>query len=355
MRVKKKLLIINKHQLGALTDVYKWCYYLRDDYDITLLCFDTGIERVLIDGIHVKYVNYEGILVLRGIRFVLYCLWNILWFSGKILVVYFEHCGVFKRIFPLKKMIVDVRTLSISPDPQVRKKADRALIKTCRHYDAVSVISEGVKQKIGDIGRPIYILPLGADCISHAKKDYSSLRLLYVGTFRGRDLDKTVRGVALFVNKYPDVSLTYDIIGSGSKAEDEQLRTLVVSMGLNERVKFHGRIENHLLAPYFDNANIGVSFVPITDYYNVQPPTKTFEYVLSGLFTIATATDENRKIISADNGILIEDTEFAFAKALEDILMERVKINEQKVRESLKNSSWKNIVDLNLRYILNNI
>ena len=168
-------------------------------------------------------------------------------------------------------------------------------------------------------------------------------------------MDKTVRGVALFVNKYPDVSLTYDIIGSGSKAEDEQLRTLVVSMGLNERVKFHGRIENHLLAPYFDNENIGVSFVPITDYYNVQPPTKTFEYVLSGLFTIATATDENRKIISADNGILIEDTEFAFAKALEDILMERVKINEQKVRESLKNSSWKNIVDLNLRYILNNI
>ena len=52
---REKLLIINKHQLGTLTDVYKWCYYLRDDYDITLLCFDTGIERVLIDGIRVKF------------------------------------------------------------------------------------------------------------------------------------------------------------------------------------------------------------------------------------------------------------------------------------------------------------
>ena len=34
---RQKLLIVNKEQFGCLIDSYKWCQYLRDDYDITLL------------------------------------------------------------------------------------------------------------------------------------------------------------------------------------------------------------------------------------------------------------------------------------------------------------------------------
>lgn len=41
-------------------------------------------------------------------------------------------------------------------------------------------------------------------------------------------------------------------------------------------------------------------YVPITDYYEYQPPTKTFEYVLSGLLCLATATSSNKEVITEE-------------------------------------------------------
>lgn len=349
---KQRLLIINKHQLGTLTDVYKWCCYLRDDYDVTLLCFDTGISKVSIDGIHVRYVDYHGSLRARGIRYILHALWHILWFKGKIMVVYFEHCDVFKLIFPFRRMILDIRTLSISPDVRKREKTDRAIISACKRYDTVSVISEGVRKKIGDIGHKINILPLGADCISCVSKNYSSLKLIYVGTFNGRQLGKTIEGLSLFYKKFPNANVTYDIIGSGDHNEMETYKQLADSLHLNAVITFHGRIANHLLTPYFDKASIGVSFVPITDYYNDQPPTKTFEYALSGLYTIATATEANREVITSDNGILIEDTPEDFACALETIYEKKEILNEVNIRKTLNAYQWENIVNKYLKAIL---
>ena len=328
---KEKLLIIDKHPLGKLVDVYKWCVYLRDDYDITLICFDSEDEHLEIDGVKVRYVSCSGAVVVRGLRYILCCLWKILFFKGKIVVEYFERCDVLKRFFPNKQMLLDVRTLSINPDADKRKMSDKALVASCKLYDATSVISGSVKHKIGEVGRPVYILPLGADCISSAPKVYNSMRLLYVGTFNGRDLDKTIRGLSLFCGKFPGADIHYDIIGSGNHREDEFLSSLVKNLDMQSKVTFHGRVPNNQLAPYFDRVNIGVSFVPITEYYTCQPPTKTFEYILSGLFTIATATDENKKIVSEANGLLIDDTEDAFADALEKIYEGKVVIEEKAI------------------------
>lgn len=352
---RNKLLIIDTHQLGTLTDVYKWCLYLRSDYEITLLCFDAGFERIEIEGVHVNYISYKGILPVRGIRFLLHCIWNICFFQGKILIVYFEHCDILKMLFPFKRMLVDIRTLSISPNTKRREKSDVALINACHHFDMISVISEGVEQKLKIINKPISILPLGADCISTAPKDYSTLKLLYVGTFSGRNLDETLKGLALFCRKYPDVNIEYDIIGSGSKSDNENLRNLTKLLKLEKRITFYGRIPNHSLAPYFAKANIGVSFIPITEYYNYQPPTKTFEYALSGLYTIATATEENQKIISTENGILIQDTSEGFCYALEAIYFNRYSISEKKIRESLKKSTWANVINNHLKPILDKL
>lgn len=349
---RKKVFILDKHQFGDLTDTYKWCYYLRNEYDVTLLCFDLGLRKTVVEGVKVKYVSYKGTLTVRGIRYIMYCLWNLLFFRGVILVVYFEHCDWLKQLLFWKKMILDIRTLSVSSQNDVRIKYDKAVVGACKLFDIVSVISKGVKDKIGNIGKFITILPLGADCISHNKKDYSILKLIYVGTFNGRDLDKTIKGTALFCEKHPEVDLTYDIIGFGNGNELEEYKKLSLQLGLSSKVIFHGRIANHLLGPYFDKTNIGVSFVPITEYYNHQPPTKTFEYVLSGLFVIATATDENKCIITPENGVLIQDTEEDFALALEFIWKNRLLFNEYQIRSSLKNYLWENIIEQYLKPIL---
>lgn len=352
MTPKKRLLIIDKHPFGSITDIHKWCEYLRNDYSITMLCFDTGREKMPMDGIKFKYVNYNGNFAIRGMRFLLTALWNALFFNGKIMVVYFENCQWLKYLLPLKKMIVDIRTLSVSTNAEQRKKYDTLLSKACRHFDMITAISEGVKEKLDLPNKHIEILPLGSDVISKKQKDFSSLKLLYVGTFAGRDLHKTIEGFTQFCKEYPDINISYDIIGSGFNNELEEYKTLAATLNVTDKITFHGRLPYNQLKPFFDKCNIGVSFVPMTDYYDAQPPTKTFEYILSGLYTIATATSSNKELITTENGLLIHDSATDFANALSRIWKIHTKLNEQQIRQSLEKYSWKSIVNDILKPIL---
>lgn len=348
-----RLLIIDKHQFGSLTDSFCWCKYLRDYYDIKVLCFDVGFPKKKLEGVFVRYVPSSGPLFFRGMRYLLACFFQILFFRGKILVVYFDQCILLKRFFPFRRILLDIRTLSISPDWHRRAAVDNCIREACLKYDVVSVISEGIRDKLR-LGnkRDVYILPLGADCLSLAHKDYSDLKLLYVGTFSGRNLAQTIEGLALFRQRYPEAVLSYDIIGDGYCGELEELKSLVCKNGLEDIVRLHGRLPFDKLSPYFGKCNIGVSYVPITDYYDNQPPTKTFEYAQSGLYVIATKTKANCAIISEDNGVLIGDTATDFSAGLAQVYIHRGSIDEQKVRESLAQYTWKNIVKEDLVKIL---
>lgn len=348
--MKQNLLIINKEQFGYLTDAYYWCKYLRDEYCITFLCFNSGKKKIFMDNIDVKYVPYKGNKTIRGIVFIIISIFYIFRFQGKIIIEYFEHCEILKRVFPWKKMLLDIRTLSVLPDKKEREKKNLALINTCKYFDKIAAISQGIKENINL--RNISILPLGADCISNHQKDYTKLQLLYVGTFSGRNIEDTIEGVALFHNKYPNADIFYDIIGFGFHGEEYTYKNLVNNLSLNSIIKFHGKIPHSELKPFLDKDNIGVSYIPITDYYNYQPPTKTFEYALSGLFVIATATHANKEVVNNDNGILIDDTALAFAEALEEIYLRQVTINEDKIRKSLLCFSWNNIVNGTLKPLL---
>lgn len=351
--MREKLLIICKSQLGTLTDVYKWCTYLRDTHDITILCFDIGNPKLKIPGIKVKYVDYSGLYLFRGIRFLIHSLWNILCFKGKIMVVYFEHCPILKSFFPFRRILLDIRTQSVSPYPEKRHKENNAIMAACRKFDLVSVISEGVQDNLRLTHQKVKILPLGADCISDTPKDYTAFHLLYVGTLYNRDIHKTIQGLALFRKKHPDAEITYDIVGDGYHNEIEQLRTLTMELGMDDCVTLHGRISNTRLKPYFDKSCIGVSFVPITPYYDHQPPTKTYEYGLSGLYTIATDTFCNRALINKQNGTLINDTPEHFADGLEHFSSIRHLLDETTIRNSFKKHAWENIIKYNLYPILN--
>ena len=353
MQIKKKLLLIDKHQFGYLTDSYKWCQYLKEEYDITLICFDIQAKKIPTDDIDVKYVNSRMPKILRGIIYVLYTLFHIAFFKGKIMVVYFEGCSIYKKFFPKKKMLLDIRTLSISRDSNRRNNFNQILKETCLKYDVITAISEGVKNALSlPQEKVISILPLGADCISDEKKDYSTPHLLYVGTFNGRDIHKTVYGVIEYLKQNPTSQLTYDIIGDGANNELEYLQSICKERGVEDRIKLHGRKTYTELKAFFDTCNVGVSFVPMTDYYEYQPPTKTFEYVMSGLYTIATATAANKELINSTNGILIDDSTEDFTLALTQIANSVRDIKETDIRESLSKYQWSNIINKQLIPIL---
>ena len=56
-------------------------------------------------------------------------------------------------------------------------------------------------------------------------------------------------------------------------------------------------------------ADVGLSYIPVNNNYNFNPPLKTFEYLACGLPTIATRTESNASIIQDGiSGILVNDS-----------------------------------------------
>lgn len=341
----KKLLIICRQQFGYLVDIYKWCEHLPDDYQIDVVTFD-GKEKIALDKPNVKvhYVSYKGNKTIRGIRYILVSLWYMLFFKGDIIVEYFSGCKIFKKLLPWKKMILDIRTLSVKKDKTARKMENDSIRNSCIGYDFTTIISEGTRDAIALDKQKSAIVPLGSDVISTTEKSFEDLRLLYIGALSGRDIEKTVKGFAIFKKTYSDVVIHYDIVGVGYNNELNILKDLTKELNIADCVTLHGFIPHTQIKKFLDHCNIGVSFVPITDYYNHQPPTKTYEYVLSGLYTIATNTLCNRNIINDKNGILIKDTDADFANAISYIYKNSRQFKSSAIKETLLESTWGNIV-----------
>lgn len=343
--MKQKLLILNKDPFGYHIDTYKYCEYLRDRFEIIYICIEPiNIRIEPFENIKVVYITNRFPRLIRGIYYTFYCLIFTLFFKGKIFVKYFETSILIKRLLFWKKMILDVRTLSVSPNESLRYRYNKKLMETCKYFDHITVISPGIRDKLKIPIHKTSILPLGADIISTSNKSFSDIKLLYIGTLFHRRLEDTILGFKLFCNKYPNNGFTYDIIGSGYNKEQDILTKLIEQLDLADKIKLHGFIPSSLVKPFFDKCNIGVSYIPITDFYNFQPPTKTFEYIMSGLFTIGTSTFSNREIINSSSGILIEDNADSFSNALEFIYFHR-QFDSRLIRETLLSYSWESIIN----------
>lgn len=340
--MKDKLLIIDKHPFGTLIDVVKWCEYAKSKYDISLICLNSKTELSM-DGISIIRVSDRGNYLIRGLRYICNVCHYLLTFKGTIFIVYFPNCSILKKIFPRKKMHLDVRTFSVDSIQDNRNKYDNKLLKEATIFDSLSTLSKGLMNKFNLEKK--YYLPLGADIISNVEKVYTdSIRLIYVGTFNNRNIEDCIDGIALFKKKNPTIPIKFDIIGTGLDKEQKRLKKAIEVNNLSGDVKLHGRIEHHLLKTYFDNANVGISYVPITDYYNFQPPTKTYEYLMSGLYCIATDTYENRKLINNNVGYLIKDNPYEVCMALENFWKNRNMFEFNTISTHCEDFSWKNCV-----------
>ena len=347
--MKKKLIVLNTSQFGTLIDSYEWCIYLKEYYDITFISFNNHHKRMDVDGVEYIYLHRFNNPYLRGVWYILYTTLYCLFHGAPIFIVYFKYCSIFAHLFPNRSHI-DIRTLAVSSDNIENKRNDLELQETVNKFKSASFISQGVQEKLEPICERRYILPLGADPISIKNKDFSLKKMLYVGTLTNRNIITTIKGVELFVKKYPNIPISYDIVGDG---EDFSLiQKYIKEHNLSKYIKLYGKLPYDELAPFFDKCNLGISFIPIIDYYQYQPPTKTFEYILSGLYCIATKTKANTEIINGENGILIEDTEHAFLYALEKILNYN-HINSEIIRNTLMEKyNWRYIVEKSLYPII---
>lgn len=345
--MKRDLLLIHKTQFGYLTDVYKWCEYLRHKYSITVVSLNQSYKQIPMSGIKVVDVCGTNYFI-RGMKFLYVCLREIYKNKGSIIIQYFNEVSLLRRIFPKKKIVLDIRTLSVNPDCQVRDKENNKLKSELTKYFKLSVISEGVKRQLGENANGAIVVPLGAEPRYSDELRSKSAHLLYVGTLYNRRIEDTIIGLKIFVDRNQDSEILYDIVGDGPNGELDELKKLVRKFDLTQVVRFHGRIPNSELGFFLDKANIGISYIPMTQYYDYQPPTKTFEYVLSGLLCLATQTEANKEIVSNKNGVLINDNPNDFATGLERCCRLLSNTPPEQIRNSLKEYSWKNIVNQHL-------
>lgn len=194
-----------------------------------------------------------------------------------------------------------------------------------------------------------HYLPLGSEKYFGENHTFDDLRLLYVGALNTRNIYQSIEGLYFFLernNFKPHIS--YTIVGFGNIHEEDTIRESIDKYGLKEYVVFDGRRSYDELPEYFEKCNIGVSWIPKTSVFDQQPATKTFEYLMSGLFCMATSTKANKDLINNSNGILFNDNAHDFADALEDVYKNKNKYDSARIRETVKEYSWQNLVENNL-------
>lgn len=355
----RKLLLISLNQYGYHTDYYKYCQYLKDEYDITYLCLDNNEIKIAQDGVRVIYIKTISNKFLNKINFYLRSLSNILFQQYKIIMIsYFRTCSLYKILFPYKKIVLDIRSACVISDDSLREKFDRILVREAKMFDNITIISEGLKTKLKLKAKKIFILPLGADAQiddSNLYEDISlEMKLIYVGVFDYRKVEKSIRGFKIFYDKYNKmVNCRYTIIGyAGNKIYEDKIINEIKINNLQGIINYVGRVPNYNLGEYFKNHNIGVSYIPITDYFQFQPPTKTYEYLANGLICIATTTYENRKIINNANGVLVGELPYQFFRGLEFIYFNLDYYKKINICNSVKDYTWENIVNEKLKKYL---
>lgn len=338
----KKILVIGRSQFGYHSDTYYMCKYLKDDWKITYLSWDYRQKRIYMDGVEAIYISRNGSYPRRKSRFLKIVLNEIKNNNFDIhFVKYIRGCSLLKILNPSKNFIFDIRSGAVYQYRTARLLSDCFLRLEAMFFKHKTVISRSLAEKLN---LNAYILPLGADVLSESKKTFSSLELLYVGTLFNRNIGLTIEGFSKFYHNYKDkLKIRYTIVGTGPGNEEERLKKTVKRERLKDAVVISGLIPHNQIKPYFDSHNIGVSFIPITAYFDVQPPTKTFEYLLSGMPVIATNTTENKKVINPENGVLINDDPDSFCESLKEIYRKRNNFCSEKIREDSLNNTWSKI------------
>lgn len=342
--MKPSLVIINSEQFGYHSDTYYYCKHLKDRWNITYICWDHSQNKILMNGVQVIYVDRSR-EPLRIFRFLREVLRNSTSCETILFIKNFEVMATLIKLCRWNNPIVfDIRSGSVHPN-NLRRFLENMCIKLeSNFFQNITVISKSLAVRLGLLSK-CSILPLGADVISPTEKLFDKLRLLYVGTLYNRNLHKAIEGFAKYYQSSSDTKAQFTIIGTGPGDEENHLRKLVQQLNLENVIHVLGYIPHEQLKPYFESNNVGVSYIPITDYYDVQPATKTFEYLLSGLAVIGTATSENKLIINESNGILIGESITDFCNGLIRLSKHMHLFNSQQIRDDGLQNSWNIITD----------
>lgn len=224
-------------------------------------------------------------------------------------------------------------------------------------FDLTLVHAQAVGMAIFSDNRQFEEVPIGVDLEHFALGRNVQLRselglsdddlvALYVGTIsKQRSLWNMLEAFAKAADQVSHLHLL--VLGWPEHAWLTEMQPHIHELGLADKVHYCGYHPYSDMPQYFQAADIGLGFVPITPWYDKAPVLKTMEYLAAGLPVVATATEGNALYIThEENGLLVGDTPEAFAAGIVKVATDSSLRNRFKgaARESIRPYSWQTIV-----------
>ena len=132
--------------------------------------------------------------------------------------------------------------------PRVRKAVRRSRIVLCAtkdDFDVVSGYHHGKALLVNETGTSEVVAPV--------ERNNDPIRLIWVGKF----MFTKQLGLALkILSRLRDYPVVLDVVGSGTPEEEERYHSMATSMGLSERVIWHGQVPREDVDSLMDKADI---------------------------------------------------------------------------------------------------
>ncbi|MDY8163762.1 glycosyltransferase [Bacillus thuringiensis] len=352
----KKMLLIPKGQYGYNTDYLKMVNYLsKHNVHVDILCFDNNRLRVnLPENVNVKYINISKNRIINYIKYnieiIKFILKNRKEYNWIIVSGTIEYCGyiplLLRKFTSKANWIMDIRTGAVFSSEKKRHFYDNAMKWSTKFFDHITVISDLLAKKL-QISK-YTLLPLGADRIvdiREKKVNTEKIKFLYVGTFENRNLENVIKAYDIFCTKNDNqIQTSLDVVGSAyTEKYQQRVMEAIENVKNKGNIQYHGRKNHDEIINLFKEAAVGFSYVPITDYYDVQPPTKTYEYIINGIVCIGTNTKANAEIINDRNGILINEDINSIIEGIEKVSKEICKYDILQLSQTVENYEWDKI------------
>lgn len=343
MKKNKKIHIVSYEKYGN-TDFCEFSYYAsKNGYSVEFLCL--GKKEGLNFYPKIIELNY---LKFRFLSRFLFILSVVFYFrhgkdkqSSLIHIRYFKGSCILGLLLS-GNVICDIRSGPLSENKVMNNILLYLMRFECGFFSNTSIISKSLANKL-NLER-YKLLPLGAsrsllNLKAKRKNLNSKFKFIYVGVFDKRNIDFFLTQFNVFVLKN-NLDWSIDIFGYGSQSELKKILEIDKSCSF---INFKGYLDRKEFQETLMNYDIGVSYVPIIDTFDCQPPTKTFEYLMANLPVLATSTYENRLIVSNSNGWLCNTETHSINSALNYI--KNSDISKLEPRRGMNIHTWDSIFE----------
>lgn len=169
--------------------------------------------------------------------------------------------------------------------------------------------------------------------------------LIYQGGF------SPYRGLELIIQSMKKLPINYKLVLIGSGILKDELKELVHTLNLSEKVFFHNQVPSDELIHYTQQAHIGLVMyekVSKNNYYST--PNKIFEYIQAGIPAVSSNHPGKSVIIDEyKTGVLAEETVEGIVKGINEVV-KNYRLYQQNCVDAQKVLTWedesKKLVDL---------